>query len=119
MKPITIALTLSAGIVGGVFAIAERGSDNLDPKITVDPTAPERTGTLGGYAGVVEKVAPSVVSIFTTREASARGVILSADGYILTNNHVVENASKIRVTFQGEKEYEAEIIGTDPPPMWP
>jgi serine protease Do len=43
------------------------------------------------------------------------GIVISSDGYILTNNHVVENASKIRVTFVGEKEYEAEIIGTDPP----
>jgi len=43
------------------------------------------------------------------------GIVISSDGYILTNNHVVENASKIRVTFLGEKEYEAEIIGTDPP----
>ncbi len=43
------------------------------------------------------------------------GIVISADGYILTNNHVVENASKVRVTFLGDKEYEAEIIGTDPP----
>jgi len=43
------------------------------------------------------------------------GIVISPDGYILTNNHVVENASKIRVTFLGDKEYEAEIIGTDPP----
>jgi serine protease Do len=43
------------------------------------------------------------------------GIIISSDGYILTNNHVVENASKVHVTFVGEKEYEAEIIGTDPP----
>ena len=43
------------------------------------------------------------------------GIVISSDGYILTNNHVVENSSKIRVTFLGEKEYEAEIIGTDPP----
>jgi serine protease Do len=42
------------------------------------------------------------------------GVVISSDGYIITNNHVVENASKIRVTFAGEKEYTAEIIGTDP-----
>jgi serine protease Do len=43
------------------------------------------------------------------------GIVISPDGYILTNNHVVENASKVRVTFLGEKEYDAEIIGTDPP----
>ena len=42
------------------------------------------------------------------------GVVISSDGYILTNNHVVEDAEKIRVTFAGEKEYQAEIVGTDP-----
>ncbi len=43
------------------------------------------------------------------------GVVISPDGYILTNNHVVENADKIVVNFHGEKEYVAKVIGTDPP----
>ena len=43
------------------------------------------------------------------------GIIISEDGYILTNNHVVQSADKIRVLFEGEREYEAEVIGTDPP----
>jgi serine protease Do len=43
------------------------------------------------------------------------GIVISPDGYILTNNHVVENATKIKVTFAGEREYEAEIVGADPP----
>jgi len=42
------------------------------------------------------------------------GVVVSSDGFILTNNHVVEMASKIRITFEGNEEYEAEVIGTDP-----
>ncbi len=42
------------------------------------------------------------------------GVIVRADGYILTSNHVIEKASKIRVVFGDDKEYEAEIIGQDP-----
>jgi Do/DeqQ family serine protease len=41
------------------------------------------------------------------------GVIVSEDGYILTSNHVIERASKIRVLLNGNKEYEAEIIGQD------
>ncbi|MBU8870157.1 MAG: DegQ family serine endoprotease [Gemmatimonadales bacterium] len=42
------------------------------------------------------------------------GVLISSDGYIITNNHVVQGAEKIRVVFHEEREYTAEIIGTDP-----
>lgn len=41
------------------------------------------------------------------------GFIISADGYILTNNHVIENASEIKVKLTDEKEYDAKIIGRD------
>jgi serine protease Do len=42
------------------------------------------------------------------------GVVISRDGYIVTNNHVVENAENIRVTFNDRESYEAEVVGTDP-----
>ncbi len=42
------------------------------------------------------------------------GIIISEDGYILTNNHVVEKGENIRVQISDNKEYDAEIIGTDP-----
>ena len=53
----------------------------------------------------------------TRREESlGSGVIVSPDGYILTANHVVEGADKIRVAIPGDKkEYTAKVIGTDPP----
>ena len=41
------------------------------------------------------------------------GVIVSADGYILTNNHVVENADIITVTLSDQREFKAKIVGTD------
>ena len=47
-------------------------------------------------------------------EGSGSGIIISDDGYILTNNHVVENASHVTVTLFDKTEYEAEVIGTDP-----
>ncbi|NIO48526.1 MAG: Do family serine endopeptidase [Candidatus Aminicenantes bacterium] len=47
-------------------------------------------------------------------EARGTGFLISADGYIVTNNHVVENAEKVTVTTLNEKEYKAKIIGTDP-----
>ncbi len=49
-----------------------------------------------------------------TNNSLGSGVIISSDGYIITNNHVVEDARDIRVTLAGEREYEAEVIGTDP-----
>lgn len=42
------------------------------------------------------------------------GVIISTDGYIITNNHVIDNATKIVVTSNDNKEWEATVIGTDP-----
>ena len=42
------------------------------------------------------------------------GVIISADGYILTNNHVVENADEVRIALYDEREFKAEVVGTDP-----
>jgi serine protease Do len=46
-------------------------------------------------------------------KGSGSGVVISPDGYILTNDHVVENATKIIVTLPGGKEYDAEVIGMD------
>ncbi len=42
------------------------------------------------------------------------GVIISSDGYIVTNNHVVANANQLQVTLNNNKSYEAEFIGSDP-----
>lgn len=46
--------------------------------------------------------------------AQGSGFIITPDGYIVTNNHVVENATKIMVKLYDETEYEARVIGTDP-----
>lgn len=46
--------------------------------------------------------------------SSGSGVIISADGYIVTNNHVIENADKVEVTLDDNRMYTAEVIGVDP-----
>ncbi len=48
------------------------------------------------------------------RQASGSGVIISDDGYIATNNHVVDGATKIEVVLNDKRSYVAEVIGTDP-----
>ena len=47
-------------------------------------------------------------------EAGGSGVIISEDGYIVTNNHVVNNATKLRVTLHDGRAYDAKVIGSDP-----
>lgn len=73
---------------------------------------------------VVEKVRPAVVNIDTVaqvqtlfgifpQQGAGSGVIVSPDGYILTNNHVVEGAQQIKVTLLSGKRYTGRLVGTD------
>lgn len=48
------------------------------------------------------------------QESSGSGVIISPDGYIVTNNHVVANAEEVEITLHNKESYTATIIGTDP-----
>lgn len=70
-------------------------------------------------------VTPAVVNIQTMSEAgdfwhkgvvstsTGSGVIISKDGYIVTNSHVVEGSSEIEVTLNDNRKFEAEVIGVD------
>lgn len=77
------------------------------------------------YINIAEKVGPSVVNISTVSivqyffqpiptEGVGSGVIISKDGYIVTNNHVVEGAKSIRVTLGSGETLEGKLIGRDP-----
>ncbi|MDE2385879.1 MAG: Do family serine endopeptidase [Alphaproteobacteria bacterium] len=46
--------------------------------------------------------------------ALGSGFVLSADGYVVTNNHVVADATEVKVSFQNGEDYDAKVIGTDP-----
>lgn len=93
------------------------------------------------FVNIAERTNPTVVTITTTQTVRMRqqnpfsfffndprfneerefqrsglgsGVIVSADGYIITNNHVIDGAEEIRVMLFGGAELDAEIVGTDP-----
>lgn len=83
------------------------------------------TDTENIYTSVAEKVGPSVVNISTISivqyffqavptEGAGSGVIISKDGYILTNNHVIERARSIRVTLGEGRSLEGKLVGRDP-----
>ena len=106
-------------------------------------TARDGAATPASYSGAARKAIPSVVNIYTSKALPARrrppaeqslrrfygeqfedepertnslgsGVIVSTDGYILTNNHVVEGADEIAVLLAGGRSVAARVVGTDP-----
>ena len=65
---------------------------------------------------IYAKVSPSVVSIscsLHSGSSSGTGIIMSPEGYLITNYHVIENAQQIRVLLENEETYPAELVGGD------
>lgn len=114
------------------------------PEVRVDTTPVERgSGLTTSFAPIVKQVAPSVVTIYTTRivrnierdpffefffgrrpgpggppgqeQGLGSGVIVSSDGYILTNHHVIEGVDAIRVRLNEKQnaEFDAKVVGSD------
>ena len=108
--------------------IAEGAAARHDSTFIKDATeVPEDAELLDAYSravtSVVESVAPSVVAINIEKkggmqqqhsEGSGSGVIIAPDGFILTNNHVVENVSRVSAMLTDGRSLEANVIGTDP-----
>ena len=63
--------------------------------------------------GITTSIKTNYFGYETTAAASGSGFIISADGYIITNHHVIEGANKITVTLYDGKTYDAELIGSD------
>ncbi len=105
-----VALALCSGVTGAVVATAFNENDGFKLPVSTD-TAP--VVSRDSLAGVAQETQPSVVNI-STGSGEGSGVILTADGYILTNNHVIEGASQVSVTLSDGKKVKATIVGTDP-----
>ncbi|WP_405530503.1 trypsin-like peptidase domain-containing protein [Streptomyces avidinii] len=119
-RPVALlaAVALAAALVGGGTAAA------------VQQLMERQAGTSGGVngtnvsqsssgtvAGVAEQVSPSVVRIDVrtgSGQGTGSGIVITADGEIVTNNHVVSGASEIQVTMSDGKKHSARIVGTDP-----
>lgn len=111
---------VSGGDGGAVAASADAGDGEL-PTVQISSTPeldPDNYDVVNGLAGeeIYKKVSPSVVSVIATTPngaSSGSGVIMSTDGYIITNDHVVSGAEQVTVQLSDGSQLEAEIIGTD------
>ncbi len=107
-------IALGAGGVGAATALAFDGN-NGSSAIKTSNSSVTRVVDRSSLAQIASAVQDSVVSI-TTQSGEGSGVILSADGYIVTNNHVVATATgnTVQVIFANGKKATATIVGTDP-----
>lgn len=122
--------------------VANQKSNNVRPASFDLPTRPSSSSKTAGtkametpdFVGASAKATPAVVHIRSTYESSksespttweelfggrggqssGSGVIISSDGYIATNNHVIEKAKKVEVTLDDKRSFIAEVVGTDP-----
>jgi putative serine protease PepD len=108
-----VVIALAAGGVGAATALAFDGNGGT-PAVKTANSSVTRVVDRSSLAQIASSVQDSVVSI-TTESGEGSGVILSADGYIVTNNHVVATAQGTTVTviFADGKKATATIVGTD------
>ncbi|HKO45138.1 MAG TPA: trypsin-like peptidase domain-containing protein [Pyrinomonadaceae bacterium] len=90
--------------------------------ITNPAVAPDEQNNIEVY----RKLSPGVVNVHSTsysrdffgyaqpREGSGSGSVIDQEGHILTNHHVIEGATKVAVSFGGQKNYAATVVGRDP-----
>ena len=110
-------LSLIAGFVGGVIAsqvddASSGASDEPYTQVTAAPiVSADESAEITGVAEVAARLANSIVTIssqveeaFTDGEATGTGVVITSDGEILTNAHVVDGATEVRVRFAGDTE---------------
>ncbi|MGJ5826903.1 S1C family serine protease [Streptomyces ossamyceticus] len=111
------AVAIVAAAIGGgtAYGIQElTGNDTVASSSTSTSVVP--TSQKGTVAGVASAVSPSIVEINASSnggESTGSGVIITSGGEIITNNHVVSGASRIKVTTHSGKTYSAEVVGTD------
>lgn len=126
---------LAGGFVGGLLVYNQISTDLISPAetsaTTGDLSAPNQltissTDISTIITNVVEKVEPAVVKVVgeipsqanvfgfsSDQTISGSGFIINADGYIITNNHVIENASQLYIILSDGTELPASVVSTD------
>ncbi|MFC7309391.1 S1C family serine protease [Streptomyces monticola] len=111
------AVALAAAAVGGgtAYAAQEFFGKTASAATGVNGTN-AAAGSKGSVSGVANAVSDSIVEIqanTTSGQSTGSGVIITSDGEIITNNHVVSGASTVKVKTNDGKTYTADVVGTD------
>ena len=112
---------LSVGIAIGAVMRGAADARSEDNRLTISSSRPALDPLSASFARVAQDVEPSVAHIKVyesdvyQREGTGSGVVVNAAGYILTNQHVVKGATRIRVRLSDGSESDAKVIGVDPP----
>lgn len=112
-------MTLSSLPFGGRSASAAKPTLTVENQPTSAAVTPTSATSEMSVAQVAAKVTPSVVGIVDYQNTSVQptaegsGIVLTADGYIATNAHVISGADKIQVVVPQGKTYTAKVIGSD------
>jgi putative serine protease PepD len=109
-----LAIALTAGGVGGFvgYALHPDGSPVQLPAASSGKDAAPVIDR-SSLASIAAALQPAIVDV-KTNAGEGSGVVVSADGNIVTNNHVVEGARTVSVTFNSGKSLSAKVVGTDP-----
>jgi putative serine protease PepD len=114
---VALLLSFGAGVIGGIVGSGSDTSSNGGALITGQPVDPKDIGDTN-IARAVAVIAPSVVtidSVSNSGESIGTGIIVSSDGEVLTNNHVIEDGTEVRVRLRGETTaVKATVIASDP-----
>jgi serine protease Do len=132
---LALVILIAAGLSIGIWALSfsptssppqsNNSSQHTDPGWTFPPES-EPSIPLPDFRPVVAEVMPSVVSVTTEVVVSSflfgqsmeyfagSGILIDDEGYIVTNEHVVENAQSVYVELADGRTFSADIVGTDP-----
>jgi S1-C subfamily serine protease len=99
------------------------GREKTAPAIRSDSDEDLLDAYSRAVVGVVDKVGPAVVSIAVKKQSRSRriegegagsGVVIAQDGFVLTNNHVIERANEVEVELTDGSTFPAQVVGADP-----
>ena len=125
---IAVVICFAAGLGGAkLYGVLTQNNDITGHQNLANDGNKPVTQEETDIANVVEKVGPSVVSIVTTshtvspyygaqeQDSAGTGIIISKDGYVLTNKHVIDGASTVQVVTSDGTTYDnVKVLGSDP-----